>query len=297
MYRKILLSLGAFALLPLTASADVTVTQDLKLDGMGMLSMFGTSGHATTTVSGDKAYTDSQMEMKSGMMQKMMQNHSTSQIIRLDRDLAWMLVPAKQRYSEKSLEQMREETQKSMEEMKKNSQPGMGMPVNSEDCEWSPATVAVSRTGEVQHIAGEQAEEAQVNVSQTCTDPKTGNTCEVAWVMDTWLAKTVPGGDEMRNFSKAFAERLGMDQMPEGMEMSGMGQALIAMYSEGMDDVSAELQQLKGYPMKFSLQVEMGGNQCITNNGQPMALDSMWEDAANAAMQAGATSAAGMATA
>lgn len=288
MYRKMLLSLGAFALLPLTAQADVTVTQDVKLEGMGMLSMFGTSGHVTSKVSGDKAYTENQMEAKSGMLQKAMQNHSNTQIIRLDRDLAWMLVPAKQRYSEKTLDQMRAEAQKSMEEMKQNSQQGMGMPVNSEDCEWSPATVAVSRTGEVQHIAGEKAEEAQVTVSQTCTDPKTGHTCEVAWVMDSWLAKNVLGGDEMRNFYTAFTQRLGLDEMPEGMEMSGFGQALLAMYSEGMDDVSAELQQLKGYPMKFSLQVEMGGNQCVTNSGQPIALDSVWEDAAMAGVQAGA---------
>ena len=47
-------------------------------------------------------------------------------------------------------------------------------------------------------------------MNQSCRDPDTGNTCEIAWVMETWLASKVPAEKEARAFRQAWAEALGI---------------------------------------------------------------------------------------
>lgn len=273
------------------ASADVTYEQSISIEAGGMMSMLGASGTSTTSISGDRARSESKMEPKSKMMAAMSQNMDTTTIIRLDKDLMWNLVPSEEEYSEVTFDEMRAQMQQSMAQMEEMQ--GGGMPVDDDACQWSEAKVSVEETGEKERIAGERAEQFIVQVSQTCTVPNQNKSCDMTWTMDHWLANRVRGDDEARDFQRKMAQRLGMDEITA--QLGGMAGALMAMYGEGWDDAFDKARDLGGFPVRTTLQMEIGGEACTLPSGTPIAMDEMWTNAFDAAGDAALYSAAGIA--
>ena len=52
---------------------------------------------------------------------------------------------------------------------------------------------------------------------------------------------------------------------------------------------------MKGFPVKTVMSLDMGGESCTTGTGQPIAMDDVWNQAADASMNAATASAAGQA--
>ena len=76
--------------------------------------------------------------------------------------------------------------------------------------------------------------------------------------------------------------------------MSGIPAAsrgLLSMFKEGWEDALDEAGELKGYPVKTVMQMEMGGESCTAPSGQQIAMDDMWSNAMDAGINAGAQSA------
>jgi hypothetical protein len=274
-----------------TAAADVTMKQRIEVQAGGAMSMMNSTSYATTSLSGDKARSETRMEAKSGMMGRLMKNMDSTNITRLDRELIWTLVPDKQQYSELSFEQMRAQLARSMEQLESMQESGSSaLPVNEEGCEWSQPVLNVSKTGEKAKFAGVKTEQHVISVNQTCTDRNTGKACEMIWTLENWMAKRMPGDDEMLAFQKAVAEKMGTDELMS--QAQGMSAALLTMFAGGWGDILKESEDLKGYPLKTVMQLEMGGESCTTNTGQTMAMDDVWGNAANTGLNAATNSAA-----
>jgi hypothetical protein len=100
----------------------------------------------------------------------------------------------------------------------------------------------------------------------------------------------MPGDDELLAFQKTVAEKMGADELMS--QAQGMSGALLAMFADGWGDALDEAGDLKGYPVKTVMQLEMGGENCTTPSGQTMAMDDVWGNAANSGLNAAAGSAA-----
>ena len=277
---------GALLLGASAASADVTLTQTVRIDAGGTLAMMGSSGTSTTLISGDKARVDNRMEAASGMMARFAGNMDSSMILRLDREVLWQLDARSQQYVEMTFEELRAQADEAMAQMEQMD--GGGMPIDEGDCRWTEPVMKVEETGEKKRFGGVRASQTLITASQTCKLPE-GKACEVRWSLDYWMAKKAPGGEETVAYSDAMARALGGDDTAALVQMQARG--LMAMFKQGWDDVMAKTENMKGHPVKTVMTLSMGGDECTTQGGQAIAMDEVWNDAFDAGLNSAASSA------
>lgn len=288
----ILLVFTACMIQPPSVLADVTLKQNVTVTAGGAMSMMGSSGTVTTMVSGDRGRTENNVESNSAMIRKFAKNVNTATIILLDDELMLNLAPEKKQYSEMTFEQLRAQMEKSMAEAEKIGESGT-LPVSQDECQWSEPEMKVEKTGEKQKFAGIKAAQTIISVSQTCTVPDSDKSCDMAWNMEFWNAKRMPGGKEALAFQKGMAQAMGGDEELSMVQAQARG--LVAMFKNGWEDVLKESGKMEGYPVKTVMSLEMGGESCTTGAGQPIAMDDVWSAAADAGVNSAASSAAGQA--
>ena len=266
--------------------ADITYTQKITVEGAGGMSAFSSEGEVVTQMSGDKSRTDTKMVMKSKLV-SMMAAGETGNIVRLDKALTWDLLPEKKQYSEMTFVQARKQLEEAAEAMKNSqAQQGSGgaLPVSAEACQWSEADLEVEHPKEKEKVAGIKTKKHIIRLRQSCTEPETKKTCDITWVMETWLARKVPAEKEARKFQAAYAEAMGLDELAS--QIQGPAQGLMGMFSGNWDSVEEEFKKMKGYPLRSVMQMGIGGEQCTTESGNPIAMDDVWADASTAAYNA-----------
>jgi len=282
--------LAAFGSYTSQTQADITLEQRISVDASGALSMMASEGTVTTIISGNRGRTENRMESKSSLMKKFAKNMNTATIVLLDDDRMLNLIPEKQQYSELSLQQMRAQIEKSMAQMDEMPDGG-GLPVSEGDCQWSEPVLDVQNTGEKAKFAGISAKQTIISATQMCEDPGSGKSCKMTWNMEYWNAKRMPGRKEAQAFQEGMARAMGGDEMLAMAKVNTRG--LLGMFKQGWDDVLSESGDMKGYPVKTIMSLEIGGENCTTGAGQPIAMDDMWSNAANAGIDAAAGTAAG----
>lgn len=273
-----------------TANADVTLHQNVTVSASGAMSMMGSSGTVTTMISGDRGRTENKVVSDSKLIRKFAKNANTATIVLLDDETMLSLMPEKKQYSEMTFEQLRAQMEKSMAAAEDIGQGGV-LPVSQDECQWSPPEMEVKKTKEKQKFAGVKAEQMIISVSQTCTVPDSEKSCDMIWNMEFWNAKRMPGEKEAMSFQQGMARAMGGDEELGMLQAQARG--LVAMFRKGWEDVLKESGKMKGYPVKTVMSLEMGGESCTTGAGQPIALDDVWSQAADASANAAAHSAAG----
>ena len=279
------------ALASTNAFADITTQQRIEVGAGGVMSFLSSEGTVITYISSDKSRSESVMESKSGLMGSFGPNLDSYSIMRLDKDLTWQLMPEKQQYSEMTFEQMRAQMEQSKQQLEEMQQSGGGgaLPVSDEDCQWSDPKLEIKETGEKQRFANVKAEKHIITVQETCTVPESGQTCVLTWTMENWMAKRMPGDDEAMAFNKALAKKLSTEDMMSGVQAASRG--LLSMFEAGWEEALDEVSELKGFPVKTVMQMEMGGENCTAASGQPIAMDDIWSGALDAGINAGAQTA------
>lgn len=167
----------------------------------------------------------------------------------------------KREYTETTFEQLRAQMQKVSDQMNSNEQKGQPSAVDQSKCQWLPAKVAVNKTGEKAQFAGYDSERVTVTASQPCQDKQTGSICEVALVLDQWTSNGFEEGSEARKFHTAYAAKLGMDAS-SSQDVSQRAKALFSQYKDIWAEIASKLQEVKGYPVKSSFTLALGGAQC-----------------------------------
>lgn len=269
-------------------TADVMIEQKMDMEGRGNFANFSSSGIVKTYVSGMKSRTEENLKSNSRLMGFMAGDENGISISRLDKSVLWNLDPDKRQYREMTFEEMRSAMQQANQQMAKLQSSG-ALPVREEDCQWSDAHVNVDKTGEKKRFANVKAQKYLITATETCTVPSSGQVCKITWEMETWMAKRMPGARELNGYARALAGELGLDTVNSPAHGASVG--MTSLFGDGWDDVQDEAAKLKGYPVKTVMEMKMGGKGCTSAGGQPIAMDSVWGNAVDAGVQAGARTA------
>jgi hypothetical protein len=293
------MALGVCALALQPARADVTVQEQTTFD----LSLIKAHGNVTELISTDKQRRDTELHCE-GLMSLVCRNAQDGQIIRLDKDVTWMLDPKKKEYRENHFptaaerQAMEEKLRAGMEKLKQcpaAQQPATSAPDTSK-CQMSPPKIEAHATDKHASFANHDTRLSQLSLTQSCHNPDTGDTCDFLVTMDSWLTQDeIAGAADRRAFAEAYAKKLGLTDVN-----SQLGQELrqfLAPYRDSLKDLSAKAADFKGYPLKTSFRIAFGGAQCAaaknaaSSGGGGTALT----DAGSAAGDAASSSAAGAA--
>ena len=102
--------------------------------------------------------------------------------------------------------------------------------------------VSMDPTGKTKQISGFDAKEMIVRMEMQGTDQKTGRSGSMVVAADTWIAPTIPGYGEVRDFNRRMAEKLNWS--PSGNMFMSRPEV-----SRGMAEVAKESAKLDGMPV------------------------------------------------
>jgi hypothetical protein len=248
------------------AQADVTIREATRVEGAGVLRMANMSGTSETTISGSRARMASDMKMESRMVRMFARGMGpTADIILLDEDKAYELDVKKKQYREVSLAERRTRMTQAAEQASQ-AQPPIGG-VDQSQCEWLEPRADVKRTGEMGNIAGFDAERITINATQSCRDRKTGSVCDFSLLLDQWVAPRFEAAGELTKFYTSYAQKMGMDAAA-AQGGAQRAESMFSRYQGVWTQVAARMRDVKGYPVKSSFAMAVGGPQCQGGGGQ-----------------------------
>lgn len=261
---RVLLSCAIAAVLGTAAQADVTMEERMSISGGGLMKMANMSGTTTTRISGQRARTDSNLQFESGLMRTFARGAGQgTEIVRLDQDKMYSVDNRKKTYTETTFAERRAQMQQAMDKMREAqaSQQQATSGVDEQQCEWSDPKADVKRTGEKATIAGYQAERVTVTATQSCKDKETGQVCDFGLVMDQWVAPGFEASAETLAYQRAFAEKLGLSASGS-RDFAERAQSMFGRYQGLWKEIATKMQDVKGYPVKLTFGLGVGGPQC-----------------------------------
>jgi hypothetical protein len=252
-----------------TAQADITIERTTSVEGVGGMGFANMSGSSKTSISGDKSRTDSDMKMQSKIVGFLARNAlgPSAEIVLLDQGKLYHLNINKKEYTETTFEQLHAQMQKMSDQMNASEDKQQPSAVDQSKCVWLPAKVDVTKSGEKAQFAGYDAQRVTVTATQPCQDKETGAICEIALVLDQWTSADFAESSEARKFYSAYASKMGID-VSSSQDVSERAKALFAQYKGVWTEVAAKMQGVKGYPVKSSFTLGLGGPQCKNSNSQ-----------------------------
>jgi hypothetical protein len=252
-----------------TARADITIERTTSVDGVGAMAFANMSGTSKTSISGDKSRTDSDMKMQSKIIGFLARNAvgPSAEIVLLDQDKLYHLNLNKKEYTEMTFEQLRSQMQKMSDQMNSSEEKRQPSAVDQSKCVWLPAKVDITKSGEKAQFAGYDAQRVTVTATQPCQDKETGAICEIALVLDQWTSADFAQSNEARKFYTAYASKMGIDPS-NSQDVSERAKVLFSQYKGVWTEVAAKMQSVKGYPVKSSFTLGLGGPQCKDSNSQ-----------------------------
>jgi hypothetical protein len=254
--------LGLSLLLPVAALADFQYQETTQITGGSMLGLMKMAGHFSHQAQQVGEPIVSSIYVRGNRMARV--NAETIEIIDLDKETITNVDLQKHTYTEMTFEQMRQQMEQAAEQMKakqaeqKPSTPSQQAP-NNVDIKF---TVNVRNTGTNKQVSGLNTSESILTMQMEGTDKTNGQKGAFAITNDMWLAPEIPGYDELRDFQKKMAVKMG-----DIFTSSGMSSSLGAMQpgmSQGMSDMVKEVSKLKGIPIQ---QIMRTG---ATANGEPL---------------------------
>ena len=266
--------LGAvLALATGVAHSDVTMEQKISIQGVGAMAVGNMSGSTRTAISGNKSRTDSNLQPDSKVVRFLARNAvgPSSEIVDLDADKTYRLNVNKKEYTEQSFEEIRTKLQNAVagsnsandQGEAKRSQPAA---IDQSKCMWLEPKADVKQTGEKGTFAGFDAERVVITAEQPCQDKETGAICEIALTLDEWMAPGFGNNEETTRYRKAYAQKLGLDSALN-QDSTDRAKAMFAQYQGAWSQVIEKMKDLKGYPIRSSFGLALGGDQCKQAQG------------------------------
>jgi hypothetical protein len=276
------------------AHADVTIQQQTTFD----FSLFKAHSTATEYTAADRQRRDSDLHCE-GFMSMLCGNAESGEIIRLDRDVRWTLEPKKKEYRQSAFptEAQRmvaeQQAQAMMEKMKQcPAMQGSSSAPDTSKCQMGTPRFDLKQPGTHASFAGHDAQLTQIALTQSCTNPQTGDVCDFMFAFDAWLTQDqIEGLADRKAFQTAYAHKMGLDESNSLMQKQ-MRQFL-APYADSLKQLSGRTADLKGYPLKTTMRIAFGGERCGAAKSQPQSAGSgnVVADAGQAAGDAAAGSA------
>jgi hypothetical protein len=247
--------------------ADVTVQQKTSLDVASMIQLHGAN---TTSFTTDKKREDTESHCE-GMMSLVCGNVRGGEIVRLDRGLIWRLEPKQKSYREEifatpqEIADMRAKMQARLEKMRSCPVSQKQQPIDQSKCQMSPPKIDIHKTDDRMSIAGHDTQRTSATLTESCTDKDTGDVCDTVVAVDLWMTQDpLPGAGDRTAFDQAYARKLGLGD--ELGALRGEFAKYLAPYQSQIKALTDKSSDLKGQPLKTSLRVMMGGQQCSAMN-------------------------------
>jgi hypothetical protein len=289
------------------AHADVTI-QDQTTINVAFIKAHGSS---TNRISDDKKRTESEFSCE-GFMSMLCGKNGSLEIVRLDQSVTMHGDAKKKSYTEtpfptpEQRQAMEQRVQAAMEKMKSCPMPvSTDSPnVDTSKCQMTAPTTSVVNPGDTASFAGHAAHHSILTMTQSCANPQTGDSCDMAYTFDLWLANDeLPEVAIRQTFDKNYMHKIGLDQ-PGSMAVPAQFTQFLAPYKDAMQKLGSESGSLKGYPLKTTFRFAIGGPHCASakNGGGSQGASSsgssgggLISDASGAAAGAAASSTQGVA--
>lgn len=245
--------------------ADYTYQQTTQLTGGSMLSMMKMAGAFSSQARkvGDPVV--STIYLKDNRLARV--SPDATEIIDLDKETITRIDNLKRAYTVVTFQQMKEQMERARQQMEKQQaeHPAGGATAsnpNPDDVQMS-FDVKVRKTGTEKQVSGLDSKEAILTMTMNATDQKTQQTGAMAITNDMWMVPEIPGYDQVRDFYKRMAEKMGPMFAGVGLDLSKM----LAQHpgaDQALADMGKEMQKLDGVPV---MQIMRMGT---TTNGQPL---------------------------
>ncbi len=255
------------------AHADVTIEEQSTFD-FSIVKAHGTTTELTTS---DKQRRDNAIHCE-GFMALLCANAQSGEIVRLDRDVEWNLEPKKQEYRETPFmtaaqrQAAMQEAQATLDKMKQGpAAPQSAAPApNTSKCRMSPPKFDATSTDTHATLLGHDARLTQISMTQSCTNPDTGDTCDLLIGMDSWLTQEqIAGIEDRRAFQQAYLRKLGLEDA--GPLVQKQMRQFLAPYTESLKQLAGKAGDFKGYPLKTTVRIAFGGERCAAAQQQKSA--------------------------
>jgi hypothetical protein len=252
--------LGAVVATSTSLFADFTYTETTQITGgsmLGLMKMAGAFSKQARQV-GEPIVTT--VAIKGNRMVRI--SPDRSEIIDLDAETITTVDTLKRQYTVMTFAQMKQQIEAAAAKMKE--QQAKSQPTSAQQ---QPSTTDVSfnvhvrNTGQAKDVSGLNTSESIMTMNVDATDKSSGQTGSLAITNDMWLAPTIPGYEEVAEFYRKFALKMGT------VFSSAINPAMLAQYQgagKGMAQMTEEMSKLKGTPV---LQVMRMG---MTTDGQPL---------------------------
>ncbi len=259
------------------ACADITLEERISVEGL--MKFANMNGKEVTTVAGDRARTESDLQMESKLMRMFAGSSmgATAEIIRLDQEKTYSLNLKKKEYTEQTFAEMRAnwekmvgQAQQAQAQAQAQSQQTQGAPgpVDQSQCEWSEPKSEVKRTGEKKTFAGYEAERVSIAATQSCKDKKSAAVCDFTLNLDEWLSPAFAEDAEITHFYTTYAQKMGLTTQMSG-DAAQRAETLFGSYKGLWTELATKLRDVKGHPVKTTFGLSVGGPQCETTKGAP----------------------------
>jgi hypothetical protein len=256
-------ALGLSLLLPTAALGDFQYQETTQITGGALMGMMKFASHFSKQAKDVGAPIISSVYVQGNRMARF--DPQAIQIIDLDAGTITNVDLQKHTYTRMTFEQMRQQFDQAVQQAKAQQatqQTTASQPQQKPDDVQVSFKVNVRNTGSTKQVSGVGANEAILTMEMIGTNTTNGQQGAFAITNDMWMAPEIPGYDELRDFQKRFAVKMG-----ESFSGSNVTASLTAMQpaaAQGMSDMVKEMSKLKGIPVEQIMR--MGA----TANGEPL---------------------------
>ena len=255
--------LGLSLMFPMAALADFQYQETTQITGGSLLNMMKFAGHFSREAKEIGQPIVSSVYVQGNRMARV--DPQQIQIVDLDKETITTVDLQKHTYTQMTFDQMRQQFKAAVAQAKQQqaqhraSAPPPQQPHDNVQVQFK---VNVRNTGATKQVGGLSASESILTMQMIGTDTTNGQQGAFAITNDMWMAPEIPGYDELREFQKKYAAKMGAV-----FTGSGLAASLTAMQpaaAQGISDMTKEVSKLKGFPVQ---QITRMG---ATTNGEPL---------------------------
>ena len=244
----------------LSLYADFTYTETTQITGGSMMGMMKMAGAFSRQARQMGQPVVSTVAIKGNRMARI--NPDRTEIIDLDAETITTIDTVKREYTVVTFEQMKQQmeaaAEKARAQQQKSAQTAPAEQPANTDVKFE---VHVRNTGQSRDVVGLNASEAILTMNMNATDKTSGQTGSMAITNDMWMAPEIPGYDEVKEFYRKYALKMGT------VFSSAVSPAMLAQYRDagaGMADMAKEMSKLKGTPVLQVMRMGMttDGSRC-----------------------------------
>jgi len=209
--------------------------------GMGTMDI-----ETITVLKGEKQKQETSTKFTGAMAQYMPEIEKQKQITvtRLDKKLVWNIDMVENTYTQMTFDEMKKMMGMAMADTEKAAE---------EDVE-AKVKFDVKKSGQKKKISGYECEEFIIKMVGEGTDAVSGESQEFEVETHLWVSTQVKGYDQIENFQKKMAEKMGWE---EGYS-TGLMQS-VSQYGIETEELAKKMSEIKGFPMMTVVKMRARG--------------------------------------